>query len=114
MKYPHLESIVLIVIFILLMVFGSSKVFASGSHHEYVVNNTTKVEKSSNSAMALSAAQLNFDWSTQALQLSGGVGSHNGAQALSIGLGKRVGQVLFNASATSGGGYAAGATLRIK
>jgi len=98
-------------LFVLLI---SPAAYASGSHHEYVVNNTTKVEKSSNSAMALSAAQLNFDWSTQALQISGGVGSHNGSQALSIGLGKRVGQVLLNGSATSGGGLGAGFTLRMK
>lgn len=98
----------------LILLFLPAISFASGYHGEYTVNNTQTVKKSSNTAMALSAAQLNFDWSTQALQISSGIGFHNGAQALSIGLGKRYGQVLLNGSATTGGGLAAGFNLRLK
>jgi len=90
--------------------------FASGYNGQNSTNNSTynSTYKGSDASMALSAAQLNFDWSTQALQLSGGVGAHNGSQAFSIGLGKRVGRVLLNGSMTSGGGFAAGFTLRYK
>jgi len=89
MKYPHLESIVLIVIFILLMVLGPSDIFASGSHHEYVVNNTTTIKKDIKSAMAMATSNLHLDSRYIPLQGSIAVGSMNGSNAISFAIGKR-------------------------
>lgn len=66
---------------------------------------TTKVEKSN-----IAISQLNFDFNTRALQLSGGIGSDN---STALGLGRRFGDVLYTGS-TSSQGTALGFTLRFK
>jgi hypothetical protein len=79
MKYPHLESIVLIAIFILIMVFGSSNIFASGYHGEIHTSteiNNTKVEKTTSTAgMAMNGAmaQIHPSKNVRGLQLGLGL-----------------------------------------
>ena len=70
-------------------------------------------------ALNLSAAALQFDWSTDAWQYSGGLGNYENRTAGSFGLAKRFGGILLNGSynrAMESGkaGYNVGITGRFK
>lgn len=49
-------------------------------------------------ALAIAMSQLSFDWSTKAYQAGVGLGSFNGDDAISLGIGKRVDRLLINGS----------------
>lgn len=65
-------------------------------------------------ALGMAAAQIHPDWGVKDLQLGVGVGVYDGNEAAVVGIGKRVGKVLFNGSVgREGGEYAYGAGINI-
>ncbi len=68
---------------------------------ERIVNTTISTN---GVALSLATSQHQFDWSTDRLQGSVGVGVYKGESAVSIGLGKRFGKVLVNGAVGESGG----------
>lgn len=91
-----------------------------GSERHKPISNTvnnypTSIVNNEGVSLAIAASQIHVDWSTKKVQLGFGVGSYKDSNALSVGLGKRVGKVLINGSISSDGtnvGYGAGINLR--
>ena len=97
--------------------------------NEYITNETyTTIEQirteASNEvndgvALNLSAAALQFDWSTNDWQYSGGLGNYENRTSGSVGLAKRFGGILLNGSynralESGSAGYNVGITGRFK
>lgn len=80
-------------------VFATS-VFASEGHQETI---EYKVEYRG-IATAIANSQHSFNWGTKAWQGSVGTGLYNDSNALSFGMGKRYGRMLFNGSIGSESG----------
>lgn len=92
-----------------------ASVNASERHRTPVVVNVPDTgEDGDGTALALSQAQLNFDWHTTKWQASVGAGYYDNLEAVSVGIGKKFGDVLVNGSigceSKCGGGI--GATFR--
>lgn len=94
MKYPRLEVVALIAIFILIMISGSPAIYADGQRHSH---NQTSTQKHAVEASNLAAGRLDFDWYTQNTQISGAWGTDN---SKALGAGKRFGDTLFTGTAT--------------
>jgi hypothetical protein len=62
------------------------------------VNGLNAANTTKGVASAIAASQLNFDWSTDALQGSAGIGVYN-STAISFGMAKRVGKTIISGSA---------------
>lgn len=115
-------------------------VYASGSHDHETINITNNVTLPSMSinvpsphipdlqpraiktkhritgvALGIASAQHAFDWSTDKSQLSVGIGQYDGSEAISVGVGRRFGEILVNGSLGKEGsktGLGAGFLLR--
>ena len=115
-----------------------SVAFASGSHHDTHVTNvyptetfyvteqvntstfatsTVINENTSGAALGIATGQLNFDFATDAFQVSAGLGNYQDDKAGVIGVAKRFGGILINGSygkESNSEGYGIGATMRFK
>jgi autotransporter adhesin len=105
---------------IILLALLPSAVFAGGNHttinsYAHITEEVT-YESYSGIALGIATAQHHFDLGTPKTQLSIGAGSYDGANAVSIGAAKRIGDsVLLNGTLGKEGGntgVGAGVTLR--
>lgn len=95
----------------LLLFMISFTTFASERPHEVVVKEIHTIEtriepklEYRGIATAIATAQHSFNWGTKAWQGSIGTGHYNASNALSFGMGKRYGRMLFNGSIGSESG----------
>ena len=79
---------------IVLLFFWAGITMAHDRYQPTIINNYD----SEGTALAIAKAQHNFDWSTGKWQGSVGLGSFDNTDAISFGMGKRVGQTLLNGS----------------
>ena len=123
----------LLIISVICLVMVSAKAYAGGWHHDHepdvyateitevtnvteltnITNHTT--EQADGVALAIANGQLNFDFATNDYQAGIGLGSFDGEDAVSVGIGKRLNGVLLNGSIGREGnkyGYGIGANWR--
>ena len=97
----------LTIIALMLIGGGSSNAIASGNHHndsETTINNTTLILPTtyvqqtfeSGKALAVSAARCGFGDAGRALQVCLGAGRYKDTNALTIGAGQVIGDILWN------------------
>ena len=104
--------------FVLVAILFFGILMTSYAHNDKVIYETVIEQYNQETkgvALAIAKSQHNFDWSTEKLQGSIGMGSFEGKDAISFGIGKRVGQILLNGSVgveSGNHGYGAGITWR--
>jgi hypothetical protein len=106
------ENKVIIAFCVIAVLFFMANIAWSHDHHESKVIQTVK---NNGVALAIAKAQHSFDWSTEKIQGSVGMGSFDNNDAISFAAGKRVGQILLNGSIgreNSKYGYGVGVTWR--
>jgi YadA-like membrane anchor domain len=92
------------IIFFAILFFAANIAYSRDYHHGIIIEQSPveaaiiNNETASGVALAIAMSQLSFDWSTRAYQAGIGLGSFNGADAISLGLGKRVDRMLINGS----------------
>lgn len=87
--------------YILILMLLSTSAFASGDRTNTTNIYNTSIEDARGVAIAIASAQHHFEYDTYSWQGSVGVGMYKGEEAISFGVGKRIGKVLFNGSVTS-------------
>jgi hypothetical protein len=84
-------------------------VYESAPTESTVIN----TETANGAALAIAMSQLGFEWGTKSFQAGVGLGSFDGEDAISIGIGKRVDRLLINGSiGREGNKYGYGLGLR--
>ena len=71
---------------------------ATGLRGKAGLNGSSVTNTTNGTALGIAISQLHFDWGTKSLQGGVGVGSYDGKDAVSIGIGKRVDRLLINGS----------------
>jgi len=97
---------IMIIFAMMLAIIVSRDSEGSDPHHDHEssTNTTTilnsRIENTDGIALAIAAAQHQFDWGTYSLQGSIGVGEYDGNNAISFGIGGRIGKdrMLVNGS----------------
>lgn len=91
------------ILFVLLLMVNIA--YPSEKHHHDVAVQDAPIEttiinneSANGAALAIAMSQLSFDWSTKSYQAGIGLGSFNGNDAISLGIGKRVDRMLINGS----------------
>lgn len=85
-------------------------VYETASTEPAIIN----TETANGVALGIAMSQLGFDWSTKAVQAGIGLGSFDGQDAISLGIGKRVDRLLINGSiGREGNKYGYGFGLRL-
>lgn len=78
-----------------------------------VESTTINTETANGVALGIAMSQLGFEWGTKSFQAGIGLGSFDGEDAISIGVGKRVDRLLINGSiGREGDKYGYGLGLR--
>ena len=105
-----------IIFFAILFVlfFVANIAYSSGNHHSAIIEKSVTINKATNgAALAIAMSQLGFEWGTKSFQAGIGLGSFDGQDAVSIGVGKRVDRILINGSiGREGNKYGYGFGLR--
>lgn len=114
------KLIIFFVAFATVFFISLSTAYSHEFHHSIIIEDVQRetiteinTETANGVALGIAMSQLGFEWGTKSFQAGIGLGSFDGQDAISIGIGKRVDRLLINGSiGREGSKYGYGLGLR--